>query len=237
MKVALVTGSAKGLGSAIALYLAQNGFTVVINYNKSGQQAQKLLEQVQKVSPQSIAVAADVLKEKDVDTLQKRIGKQFGKLDLLVNNVGNFLYKPFSKTTNEQFRDMLESNIYSTLYTTRAFLPLMQKQKSANIINIGAVGCERLVLRENSTPYFLGKTGVYVLTKAFAHEQARYGIRVNMISPGSMATDIFQPSDFPTGRAASYDDVINALAFLISPGGSYINGANLEVAGGFIPGY
>lgn len=237
MKVALVTGSAKGLGASIVQALAKNGFTVVINYRNSEKDAQSLLEQIKKDSPQSIAFQADVLNETEVESMAQELETKLGRIDLLVNNVGNFLYKPFSQTSNEEFRDMLESNIYSTLYCSRAFLPLMRSQKSGNIINIGAVGCERLVIRENSTPYFLGKTGVYVLTKALAHEEAAHGIRVNMISPGSMATDIFKPADFPAGRAATHEDVVGALRFLISPQGSYINGANLEVSGGFIPGF
>ncbi len=119
---------------------------------------------------------------------------------------------------------------------SRAVLPAMRKQKSGNIVNIGAVGAERLILRENSTPYFLGKTGVYVLTKVMAQEEARNGIRINMVSPASMTAVIFKPADFPSGRPATHIDVIKAILFMISPDNSYINGANIEVSGGFSPG-
>lgn len=236
MKVAIVTGAAKGLGADVCRALAKEGYTLVVHYHKSSAEADKLLEEIKKLSPGSIALSADVTDEKSVDVLVGGVVDKLGRVDLVVNNVGNFVFKPFAKTTNAEFRDMIESNLYSTLYVTRAALPTMRKQKSGAIINIGAVGAERLIIRENSTPYFLGKTGVYVLTKVFAHEEAKDGIRINMVSPGSMATDIFKLKDFPAGRAATHEDVIKAILFLISPTNNYINGANIEVAGGFVPG-
>lgn len=235
-KVAVVTGSAKGLGRAIAIALAQKRFTLAVHYRKSKEEATKVLATVRKSSPKSIMVFGDLTDEDQVKTCFSKIFKEFGKVDLLVNNVGNFIYKKFLQTTNEEFGDIIESNIYTTLFATRAVLPMMRKQKSGQIINIGAVGAERIQILENSTPYFLAKAGLYVLTKIMANEEASHGIRINMISPGSLATDIFKPSDFPMGRSASYQDVINVIKFLISEDAYYINGANIEVAGGFIPG-
>lgn len=236
MKVAIVTGSAKGLGAEIARFLARDKYTVVIQYRKSVDEANKVLSEIKKKSSESISVSADVTDEIQVADLVGQIIKKFGRIDLLVNNVGNFIFKPFAKTTNAEFKDMIESNLYTTLFTSRAVLPFMREQKSGLIVNIGAVGAERMIIRENSTPYFLGKTGVYVLTKVMAAEEAKYGIRINMISPASLRADIFKPSDFPSGRSATSADVIKALKFLISAENSYINGANIEVSGGFVPG-
>ncbi len=236
MKVAIVTGSAKGLGADIARALAKDGYTLVIHYLHSASDAKKILLEIQEVSQKSIMIKADVASEADVSKMVDEIKTKLGRVDLLVNNVGNFLYKKFGETTNAEFRGMIESNIYSTLYVSRAVLPLMRKQKSGLIVNIGVVGCERLVIRENSTPYFLGKTGVYVLTKVMAADEAGLGIRINMISPASMKADIFGEKDFPSGRPATHVDVTRVLMFLISPENSYINGANIEVAGGFVPG-
>lgn len=236
MKVAVVTGSAHGLGADIAKVLAKDGYTLVLHYHYSIDDAKKALAEIKKDSPKSIVVGADVTSEVDVAKMFAEIAKSLGRVDLLVNNVGNFIYKEFAKTTNAEFRDMIESNLFSTLYVSRAVLPLMRKQKSGLVVNIGAVGCERLIIREMSTPYFLGKTGVYVLTKVMAACEARHGIRINMISPASMKADIFKKNDFPSARPAKHADVIRALMFLISPDNSYINGANLEVAGGFVPG-
>ncbi|MDP2632428.1 MAG: SDR family oxidoreductase [Candidatus Curtissbacteria bacterium] len=236
MKVAVVTGSAKGLGRAIALTLADEGYTLVIHYKSSKEEAQKVLDLISKKSPKSIVVCGDLRREDEVSKIFSEVLKKLGRVDLLVNNVGDFLYKKFSETTTSEFRNLIESNLYSTLYVTRAVLPVMRKQKGGNVINLGAVGAERIQLTQKSAAYFLAKTGVYTLTKVMAHEEAKSGIRINMISPASLETDIFKPDDFPMGRCVTYEDVVKALKFLISPDATYINGANIEVAGGFIPG-
>ena len=235
-KVAVVTGSAKGLGREIALALSKGGFTVVIHYHQSKNEADHLLDVISGDVPESIAVRADLKDEKQTQAMFSEIFTKLKRIDLLVNNVGNFLYKKFKETTSGEFRDIIESNIYTSFYCSRQVLPSMRKQKSGHIINIGTVGVDTLTVREKSTPYFMAKGALYFLTKAMAHEEAKYGIHVNMISPASLATDIFKPRDFPMGRSASYEDVIKTLLFLISDDAYYINGANIEVAGGFIPG-
>jgi NAD(P)-dependent dehydrogenase (short-subunit alcohol dehydrogenase family) len=236
-KVAVVTGSAKGLGKSIALALAKKGFCIVVHYKSSKKDAMDVLGAVKKLSPNSIAVQANMKDEAETEKAFGEIVSHFGRIDLLVNNVGDFLFKEFGKTSNEEFKNVLESNIYSTLFASRAVLPVMRRQKNGNIINLGSVGAERITLRLKSASYFIAKNAVYALTKVMAHEEAKNGIRINMISPSSMATDIFKNSDFPMGRGAKHEDVVKALLFLISPNAEYINGANIEVAGAFIPGF
>lgn len=235
-KVAVVTGAAKGLGRAMALALARDGYTLVVHYRKSSSEAQKVLDEIKGDSPDSIMIAADLKVEADVSKMFGQIIKKFKRVDLLVNNVGNFLYKEFSKTSTDEFRDVVESNIYSTFFCSREVLPLMRKQKSGHIINIGAVGCGDFAATEKAAPYFMAKNALYFLTKAMAWEEARNGIHVNMISPASLATDIFKAGDFPMGRSANYNDVIKVLRFLTSEDAYYINGANIEVSGAFIVG-
>ena len=233
-KVAVVTGSAKGLGKAIALALADEGYIVVIHYRRSKRQAQKTLAEVCRKSPKSILAEGDLLDEKAVENIYEEIYKKLGRVDLLVNNVGDFIYKEFGKTTNAEFRDIIESNLYPSLFCSRAVLPYMRKTKAGHIINIGTVGAERLTQRAKSTPYFMAKNALYYLTKVMAWEEAKNGVHINMVSPASLATDIFKPSDFPMGRTAKYEDVVKVIKFLTSADAYYINGANIEVAGGFI---
>ncbi len=235
-KVAVVTGSAKGLGREIAIALAKKGYSIVVHYRKSKKEAEQILSLVKKVSKNSILVAGDLTLEKDVNRILKEVLKKFGQVDLLVNNVGDYLYKEFGKTTNKEFKNIIESNLYPPLFCSRAVLPAMRKAKTGYIINIGTVGAERLTLRSKSTPYFMAKNALYYLTKIMAWEEAKNGIHINMISPASLVTDIFNPDDFPMGRSAKYDDVIKIILFLISDAAYYINGSNIEVAGGFVPG-
>ena len=235
-KVAVITGAAKGLGCEIALFLAKSGHIVVIHYKDSEKEALSALEKIRKNSVESIVVSGDLRSEKEVSKIFEDIFKKFGHVDLLVNNVGNFVYKKLEDTTNREFRDVIESNIYSTLFSSRAVLPAMRKQKSGSIINIGAAGAERFILRERVVPYFMAKNGVYLLTKAMAAEEAKYGIHINMVSPSSLKVDIFKKSDFPMGREAKYSDVISAIKFLLSRDAYYITGANIEVSGGFTAG-
>ena len=235
-KVAAVTGSAKGLGKAIALSLARDGCAVAVHFKKSKAEAEAVLGKIKKKSPRSITVSGDLTDEKQVKSMFDQISKEFGRVDLLINNVGNFLYKEFSKTTNSEFRDIIESNIYSALFCSREVLKMMRKQKSGYIINIGTVGADKIQILEKSTPYYMAKTALYSLTKIMAWEEAQNGIHVNMISPASLETDIFKAGDFPMGRSANYDDVVKVLKFLTGDDAYYINGANIEVAGAFISG-
>lgn len=235
-KVAVVTGAGKGLGREIALWLAKQGFSVVVHYNNSRKEAGDVAGKIKKLGHESLIVRANLRDETEVDAMFVQIYKKFPKVDLLVNNVGNFLYKTFKETTNSEFRDILESNIYSTLYCSREVLLRMRKAKSGHIINIGSSGNDRFVFRQKSVPYFLAKNGVYVLTKTMAWEEAPFGVHINMISPVSLVEDIFKKGDFPMGRSARPKDVLAALAFLISGEAYYINGVNLEVSGGFVAG-
>ncbi len=234
-KIAVVTGAAKGLGREIALNFAKEDYWVVVHYNKSEKEGQSVLSKTKKSSSKSFSISGDLTQEKEVSKIFKTILAKTGQVDVLINNVGNFLYKKLKDTTDSEFMDILESNIYSTLFCSRAVLPSMRKRKSGYIINIGAAGADRFILREKVIPYFMAKNGVYLLTKAMAREEAKNGIHINMVSPASLKTDIFSKKDFPMRRETRYKDVIGAIDFLLSSRAYYINGANIEVAGGFIP--
>lgn len=232
----VVTGAAKGLGRDVALFFAKEGYSVIAHYNKSRKEAQSLLLELKKYSDNSTIIQADLKNEKAVFGAFKDIYKKYKSIDVLVNNVGNFLYKKLKDTTNSEFRDVYESNVYSALFCTREVLPRMRRKKEGHIINVGVSGVDRAVLSDKVIPYFMAKNNLYVLTKAMAREEARHGIHINMVSPTSMRTDIFKKSEFPMGREAKYSDVIKVIKFLLSSDAYYINGANIEVSGAFIAG-
>lgn len=233
-KIALVTGSAQNLGRAIALDLAKQGAKVVIHYHHSEKEAQETLKTIKKYT-EGIIVRANITQPDDVVTMFDYIVSKVGNVDILVNLVGNFIFEPITTTTFEKFKDVIESNLYSTFLCCNEAIPSMQKKKWGRIINFGCVGAESITIREKTTPYYIAKTGVIMLTKVLAYEYAKYGITVNSISPGILETSIAKPPT-PTGRNASFEDIINAINFLLKEESNYINGANIEVAGGWRPG-
>ena len=235
MKTVLITGAAKNLGRSIALNLAKQGINVAIHYHTSKKEAQETLEQVKKYS-HGILVKADLTNPKEVSSMVRFIELQIGNVDILINLVGNFIFKPITETTFDKFRDVIESNLYSAFLCCQKVLPKMVKKKWGRIINFGCVAADSLTIRKNTTPYYIAKTGVIMLTKVLAYEYAKYGITVNSISPGILTTSIAKPQT-PTGRFAKFEDIVQAVNFLLEEKSNYINGANIEVAGGWRPGF
>src|SRR3989338_10631950 len=232
-KIALVTGSAKNLGRAIALDLAKQGAKIIVHYQTSKQEAEKTLDEV-KIYSEGIIVKADLTREKEVFNLFQTVKKEMGSVNILVNMIGNFIFEPITSTTFPKFKDVIESNLYSTFLCCQQALPHMQKKKWGRIINFGCVGADNLTIREKTTPYYIGKSGVIMLTKVLAYEYAKYGVTINSISPGILQTSVAKPKT-PSGKLAQFEDIINAINFLFKDESNYINGANLEVAGGWRP--
>jgi len=234
-KTALVTGSAKNLGRAIVLDLAKQGAKVAIAYHKSEKEARNTLQEVKKYS-NGIIVRADVTNPKDISSMVQTIELKLGTIDILINLVGNFIFEPINTTSFEKFQDVIESNLYSAFLCCKQVLPNMVKKKWGRIINFGCAGAESITIREKTTPYYIAKTGVIMLTKVLAAEYAKFGITVNTISPGILETSIAKPPT-PSGKYAQFEDITNAINFLLKEESSYINGANIEVSGGWRPGF
>src|SRR3989344_3651131 len=188
-KVALVTGAAKNLGNAIALDLAKQGILTAVHYHSSKIDAQKVLKEIKKYS-QGIIVKGDLTDPKGVDSVFNTIEISLGTVDILINTIGNFIFQPISKTDFLKFRDVIESNLYSTFLTSQKALPKMASKKWGRIINFGCVAAESITIRKNTTPYYIAKTGVIMLTKILAAEYAKYHITVNSVSPGILKTSI-----------------------------------------------
>lgn len=234
-KTALVTASAKGVGKAIAIALAHQGATVVVHYRSSQEEAQETLKEIQKISPQSIMVQGDLKEETEVKRVFGEIRKQVGEVDILINTIGDFIFHLIDQTSFEEFKNVMESNLYTTFLCTQEALPQMVAKKSGFIINFGSTGCERILLRPKTTPYYMAKTGVYMLTKIMAHQYAASGVQINMISPGPLPTSVAGRDTVPKGLEISFDDIANAILFLLNDKSHHIIGANIEVSGGWSP--
>lgn len=238
-RVAIVTGSGKGIGRAIAERLARDGHRVVINYRRDAASAHEALNAVQSVSPDSVAIQADVATPNGARELIDQAHMQFGRLDVLVNNAGPFLVKPVFDTTIEEWQEIIEGNLSSAFYCIKAALPIMRAQKSGHIINLGSLNAENARGAPTTVAYNVAKTGLVVLSKSVARSEARHGIRCNIVNPGFIETYATSdadkrelPSIIPLGALGKVDDISNLVAFLLSDQANYLTGSVINVHGG-----
>lgn len=236
-RVALITGSAKGLGKAFAQHLGSLGCNIAVHYRNSQKEALELVDWLKDRGVQGEAFQADLTSEQSIKSLAQNAVQTFGKIDFLINNVGAFTSKPLLSIPSEEFRHILETNILGTFLLSREIIPLMRKEKFGRIINIGQASAERIQAYQTETPYYISKTGVLILTKSMAHMEAANGITCNMISPGVMVNNTyFAPGlteKIPMGRFAEFKDFLGALDFLLSRQADYITGTAIDVAGGY----
>ena len=239
-KIALVTGSARGLGSGMARALAAEGAAIAIHYRHSQAEAARLVEELHKTGIDADLFQADVTREKEVLCLRDALLRRFGRLDILVNNVGDFLQKPWHAFTGAEWEGLLASNLNSIYYVCRAFWPTLVAQHYGRIINIGLANSDRIQAYHQVVPYAIAKTGVTILSKSMAVEGAAHNITVNVIAPGLMDNGTLDETArsnlairVPAGRPGKSDDLNAALIFLCSDAAAYINGAHIPVSGGW----
>lgn len=238
-RVAIITGSGKGIGRGIAQRLAADGTTVVVNYAKDETAAKETLAEVQVSAPRSLLVQADVGTPEGAKHLVDETITALGRVDILVNNAGPFLVKSLFDTEPDEWRRIIDGNLSSAFYCIKYCLPSMRARKSGNIINIGSLNVETTRGAPTTAAYNAAKTGLVVLTKSAARSEARYGIRCNLINPGFIETYATSeadrrelPSLVPLGSLGTPEDIAEAIAFLVSDKARYITGTVLNVHGG-----
>jgi len=238
-KVALVTGGSRGIGRGIALKLAEEGCSVVVNYLSSQRGAEQVVNIIRGMGRTAFSLQCDVSEFDQVERMMEKIKREFGRVDILVNNVGPFLYKTIFDTTIREWQRILNSNLNSVFYCCKAVIPLMRKRRRGTIINIGAPNCERTQGYLRTCAYSVAKTGVVVFSKSLAKEEAKNGIRVNVVNPGFIETEAYAEEmkkeliqQVPQKRLGRVEDIASAVAFLASDEASYITGCVLNVHGG-----
>jgi 3-oxoacyl-[acyl-carrier protein] reductase len=237
-RVALVTGSGRGIGKAIALKLAEAGAHVAVN-DTSGN-AQKVSEQIRQNGKQSIACVADVSSSVEVNAMMDEVAETFGKIDILVNNAGIIRDQLLIRMTDEEWASVLDVDLKSVFFCTRAAMKYMLKQRYGRIISISSV--VGLLGNAGQANYASAKAGIIGFTKSIAREVAARGITVNAVAPGFIDTGMTQcltdeqKQDLfmriPLGYLGSSEDVANAVVFLASDEARYITGQVLSVDGG-----
>jgi 3-oxoacyl-[acyl-carrier protein] reductase len=241
-RVALVTGASRGIGKEIALGLGRAGLRVAVAYRTNKIGAQKVLADLKAVGAEGIALATDVTEPARVKELVDGVVKQFGRLDVLVNNVGDFEWKQVADTTVDAWRSIIESNLFSVFYTTKFALPLMRRQRWGRIVNLGAVGAERAFGQAKISAYSSAKAALVAFTRSVALEEARNGITANVVNPPVIdekelsleEAQRLTDARFPVGRPATGRDVSEAVRFFASEEASFITGQVLNVSGGWM---
>ena len=232
-RVAVVTGGARRLGRHLCETLAGRGFRVVIGYRTSEEDAVALQSEIRDQGGEARPAHVDVASEASVAGLFETIDAQEGRLDLLINNVGNYNPQPLEELEPAHWDATLQANLSGTYYCCHH--ALQRLGEGGQIINIGNAGVARIHADVVGLDYHVSKTGILVLTRSLARVYAPRGIRVNMVSPGMLVNSIDFPEDIenyvPLGRGGALEDIAQAVGYLLDA--SYVTGVNIDVAGGY----
>lgn len=239
-KIALVTGAGKGIGRASALRLAEKGANVVVNYKTSRNEAEELVQEIEAMGCEGLAVQADVGRLDQVKDMIDTIDRHFGQIDILVNNAGIIDDTLIMRMSDDQWRRIIETNLDGTFYCSRAVVRGMVKQRWGRIINIGSiVGTHG---NAGQTNYSASKAGIEGFTKALAKELANRSVTVNVVAPGYITTETVEILGekfkerilgmIPMGYLGDPDDIGHMVAYLASDKARYITGQVIAVDGG-----
>ena len=238
-RVALVTGASRGIGRAIARELANRGATVVINFFNSIERAQDLRDDIQAGGGETCLLQGDVSNRQEARRIIHRLLEIYGRIDILVNNAGITRDRSIRKMTDNDWLEVIETNLNSIFYCTSAAVPSMIEQKYGRIVNIASFSGQAGNFGQAN--YAASKGGIIAFTKVLALELARYNITANVVAPGFTATDMLAavPGDIleqiktriPLGRFAEPLEIAKAAAFLICDG-DYVTGQQININGG-----
>lgn len=239
-KSALVTGASRGIGRSVALQLAEEGYNVAVNYAGNKDKAEAVVEEIKDKGVEAFAIQADVANPDEVKDMIQEVVKQFGSLDVLVNNAGITRDNLLMRMKEQEWDDVINTNLKGVFNCIQKATRQMMKQRSGAIINlssvVGAVG------NPGQANYVATKAGVIGLTKTAARELASRNITVNAVAPGFIVSDMTDAlnddlkdqmkSQIPLGRFGEDTDIANTVAFLASDKAKYITGQTIHVNGG-----
>lgn len=239
-KAAIVTGGSRGIGKAIALRLAEAGADVLITYARSAEAAEEVVSSIRKMGRKAVAVQADAVSFSKAEEVIETVQAEMGSFDILVNNAGITKDTLIMRMKEEQWDDVIHTNLKSVFNYSKAAIRPMMKARSGSIVNIGSV--VGIAGNAGQTNYAASKAGITGFSKSLAKEIASRGIRVNVIAPGYIATEMTGNLDekvlksiedsIPLGRSGKPEEVADAVTFLASDASSYITGAVIQVDGG-----
>lgn len=238
-RVAIITGASRGIGAAIAAELGAQGARLVINYARSSAAALQLVEDLRTRGVEAIAIRSDVGRPEEAGSVCAAAMEAFGRVDILINNAGITRDKTFKNMDSDSWREVLQTNLDSVYYCTRAVLPQMVSQNWGRVINISSIIGQAGGFGQVN--YAASKAGIIGFTKSLALEVARHGITVNAVCPGFIETDMLQAvpekvresivARIPLGRFGQPAEVARLVRFLCAEG-DWITGQQFNINGG-----
>jgi acetoacetyl-CoA reductase/3-oxoacyl-[acyl-carrier protein] reductase len=238
-KTAIVTGASRGIGRAIALELAREGAQIALNYQSSEARAQEVADEIASLGGTCMLARANVADPQEARALVGRVAEQFGRLDILVNNAGITRDKSLRKMTDQDWLEVVQTNLNAVFFCTSAAIPIMIEQNYGRIINISSMNGQTGAFGQAN--YGASKGGIIAFTKTCAIELAKFNITVNAICPGFTMTDMLAKvpaniqeqikAKIPLGRFGTPEDMAKAATFLVE-GGDYITGQQININGG-----
>ena len=242
-KNAIVTGGSRGIGRATAVMFAEAGCNVAISYEINSEAAEKTVADCRKFGTKAIALKVSMSDRDNVSNLIESAHKEFGMVNILVNNAGVWEYNPIDGMTEKSLRRTIDINLMGCFYSCQAVTPIMKAQKSGNIINISSTAGQRG--EAFHSPYSATKSGLIGLTKSLAVELAPHNIRVNCVAPGWVDTDMSRDAlenekdnsivgKIPMGRVGRPEELAGPILFMASDLSTFITGEVLNVNGGAV---
>jgi 3-oxoacyl-[acyl-carrier protein] reductase len=239
-RVAIITGGARGIGRAVGISLAADGWKVALCFRTSEAQANETAEAIRRAGGEALVGRYDVSEPAACEALVSRVLREWRAVDALVNAAGPYHRVPLLEASLDQWHAMFDNNLHPVFYLSRLLAPHMIERRAGRIVNFGLAGADKLVGQPNLTAHAISKLGVLVLTRTLARVLGPHGITANAVSPGFIDTGGASAEELsrmtpaiPAGYLGEPRDAVAAVRFLLSEEARYVNGANLVVSGGW----
>ncbi len=238
--VALITGGAKGIGRGIALDLASRHWSIAFCYRNSETEAKATAQNIMERGGQALALRCDVSDPTAAKGMVKQVEQEWGRIDVLINGAGPYHRVNLFDETVEGWNEMFAGNLHPIFYLAQAVAPGMKARKAGRIISFSMANADQMEAQSDVTAHYIAKAGVLILTRTLAKLLAPHGITVNAISPGFIDSGSAPPQELaamtkriPAGYIGTVNDTVAAVRYLLSEEARYVNGANIQISGGW----